>query len=71
MRKVDEDGMPHEFKAGDVLVQIGHSCKCVVQSVSMGRYFVRWIGSGDSMLWIAEVDKEYVKVGMDDEEEDE
>ena len=68
---VDEEGTPHEFKEGDVLVQIGHSCKCVVQSVSMGRYFVRWIGSGDSMLWTQVVDEEFVKVDMDDDDEEE
>ena len=60
---VDKTEKFHEFKAGDVLVQIGHMCRCVVQSVSMGRYFVRWNGAGDSMLWIDDVDRDYVKVG--------
>ena len=54
--------MAHEFKEGDVLVQIGHFVPCKVLAVSMGRYFVRWLGAGDSMLWIEEVERDYVRV---------
>ena len=25
-------------------------------------YFVRWVGGGDSMLWVDEVDRDYIKV---------
>lgn len=61
--------MAHEFKEGDVLVQIGHFVPCKVLSVSMGRYFVRWLGAGDSMLWIEEVERNYVKCGGVDDSE--
>ena len=52
----------NEFKSGDIIVQIGHSAKCAVESVGQGHYFVKWIGGGDSMLQIEDVDRDYVKV---------
>lgn len=55
--------MKTEFKSSDIIVQIGHSAKCTVESVGQGHYFVKWIGGGDSMLRIEEVDRDYVKVG--------
>lgn len=51
-----------EFRFGDAIAQIGSHEIATVLGVSHGRYFVRWRGAGDSMLWIDEVDRDYVLV---------
>jgi predicted RNA-binding protein with RPS1 domain len=59
-----------EFEKGDVIIPIGGTIPCTILGLDEYHYFVRWFDSGDSMLWITEVDKNYVKVGMDDEEDE-
>lgn len=58
-----------EFEKGDVIIPIGGTVPCTILGVDEFHYFVRWFDSGDSILWIRNVDKEYVKVGMDEEDE--
>ena len=51
-----------KFKKND-LIQIPMSEHLAhVLSTDNRYYFVRWVGSGDSMLWVEEVDRDYIKV---------
>lgn len=59
-----------EFRLGDAISRIGSPEIATVLGLSHGRYFVRWRGAGDSMLWIDEVDRDYVlveRVGVEDD----
>ena len=51
-----------KFKKND-LIQIPNTEHMAhVLATDDKHYFVRWVGSGDSMLWIEDVDRYYVKV---------
>ena len=51
-----------KFKKND-LIQIPMSDHMAhVLSTDSRYYFVRWVGGGDSMLWVDEVDRDYIKV---------
>lgn len=52
----------NEFKKGDVIIQIGGAFPAEVMSVDDTRYYVRWMVGGDSILWISDVDREYVRI---------
>ena len=52
-----------EFKKGDVIIPIGGTIPCTILGIDEWHYFVRWFDAGDSMLWIDDVDREYVRVG--------
>jgi hypothetical protein len=58
-----------EFKIGDVIAKVGYPNPATVLGQGSGHYFVRWRGSGDSMLWTDEVERDYVLVerGIDDD----
>ena len=54
-----------EFKKGDRIAKIGSDVIGDVKDVDDTYYYVKWIwmtGSGTSMLYIADVDRKYVKV---------
>ncbi len=51
-----------KFKKND-LIQIPMSEHMAhVLSTDNRHYFVRWVGGGDSMLWVEETDRHYIKV---------
>ena len=51
-----------KFKKND-LIQIPMSDHMAhVLSTDNRYYFVRWVGGGDSMLWVEETDRAYIKV---------
>ena len=51
-----------KFRKND-LIQVPMSDHLAhVLSTDNRYYFVRWVGGGDSMLWVEEVDRDYIKV---------
>lgn len=52
-----------EFKIGDIIAKIGYPVPATVLGQGAGCYFVRWKGAGDSMLWIDDVERDYVLLG--------
>ena len=51
-----------KFKKND-LIQVPMSEHLAqVLSTDNRYYFVRWVDGGDSMLWVEEVDRDYIKV---------
>lgn len=51
-----------EFKKGDVIIRINGHIPAEVIGVDEHHYCVRWMVGGDSLLWIEDVDKEYVRI---------
>ena len=52
----------NEFKKGDVIIRINGQIPAEVLGVDEMHYYVRWMVGGDSMLWIDDVEKEYVRI---------
>ena len=51
-----------KFRKND-LIQIPNTEHLAqVLSTDNRYYFVRWVGGGDSMLWVDEVERDYIKV---------
>lgn len=51
-----------EFKKGDVIIRINGHIPAKILRVDEHQYYLRWMVGGDSMLWIDDVDKEYVRI---------